>query len=142
MDVLNLHNLDIKGREFPLEKDEIRELVSEENIHGIIVLRDYVVAGYALYTVGDEGGDQVVDIVRLSVNLFMYTREPKILEKVFESIAAGPKKHPTFRVTLSENEIGTDLFDGLLDIGFKGVSVDRYSFHEFGRMADGIVLER
>lgn len=139
-DLNSIAVIDIKSQQFPLSKEELKELLENKAVHATMLLNSYLPAGFALYSIADEG--RVLDICRLSVT-------PRALadgglDKLVDIVSTkiGDVPRPVLRLLVSENEIGSDLFKALQRLGFKGVGVAPDRFHEYGADFAGIKLER
>lgn len=145
MDISLLESIDLKCQETPMVREGLQEIMKEEEVHGILATRKYQPCGFALFNIQDNG--RVVFINRFSVaQLFLERGVPeKMIESLRMTLVSGPKA--TLRMVVSENDIGSPMFDKLLTLGFRATGLIKGNFLEYSRvwgtdkLCDGIKLE-
>lgn len=136
-DFVSITPVELKGREFPMDKDEILANLKDENLHAVRTMLDYRCHAWCLFSVVDT------DIVIHRLAVKDETRLADVLKNLFETITYSPVKKPC-AVSLNWPEYSTDhwLFQFLLSDGWTTAGLIRDHYTAYGEEWDGIVLEK
>lgn len=136
-DFVTIEPVEIKGRQFPMHKDEILESLKDENLNSVRTMLDYRCQAWCLFSVV-EGN---IVIHRLSVKDVNCL--PSVMENLFETMTYSPTKQPT-HISLDWPEYGTEdfLFKHLLASGWSTCGLIKDRYYAYGERWDGIKLER
>jgi len=144
-DLAILHAIEIKCHENPMDKDELNKLMKTEQVHGILGILRLQNAGFALFNIQDHGSTVFINRFSVSQTFVDAGVVEKIISSLRATISGGPPAD--LRMVVSENDIGTPMFNKLLDQGFVGTGTIREAFFEYSRefgtnrWFDGIKLE-
>lgn len=136
-DFITILPVELKGRQFPMEKDVILENLKDSNLHAVRTMVNYKCQAWCLFSVVQ--GDLVIH--RMAVKDENYIDE--VLESLFSTITYTPKKQGC-HVSLNWPEYGTDdfLFKALLADGWQTAGLIPDVYFAYGEYWDGIKLEK
>lgn len=136
-DFVSIVPVELKGREFPWDKDEIAENLKDKELNAVKVMLNYKCQGWCLFSVVD--GDIVIH--RLTIK--DETSIGKVLGSLFDTMTYTPKKQGC-HVALDWPEYAVDhfLFKRLLVEGFATAGLIRDHYYAYGERWDGIKLEK
>lgn len=137
-DFVTIMPVEIKGQEFPWERDEILFYLKDPDLNSVRTMLNYKCQAWCLFTV-ENGGD--LSIERLTVKNEVLLDD--VLDSLFTTIAYTPKNQKC-EVKMDWPEYGTDhfLFKRLIEQGWKtdGLIKDKYT--GYGELWDGIKLKK
>jgi len=139
-DALGLETVEIKGAEFPWDKNKIAAEIRAVNNCAVRASVNYAKRGWCLYTVKDDH----LTLHRLTIipddNLY------DILEKIFDTLAFTPGSANRPSMSIVWPEFGTDnfLFDALISpkFAFEVNEVLKDEFFAYNQNYDGYNLVR
>lgn len=127
-------HIEIKGRDFPIDEEQLGKLFFAEGSTTLVFTADDVPRCYFTSRLSKSH----IEIIRFAVELDYL--DSGIFEQ-FITVATTPPA--SIGVVVSENEIGRQPFTKLLSLGFEGAGVVQGAFsEEFGSVADGVRLVR
>lgn len=137
-DFVSIMPVEIKGRDFPLEQQEVVEILRDKEVHCVRTTLDYRCHAWCVFSVVD-GGDLLVH--RLAVK--NQDALEQVINNLFETMTTSPKNQPC-KVTIGWPEHGTDhwLFNHLIDSGWTVAGLDPDEFEAYGETWDAIRLEK
>jgi len=136
-DFVSIVPVEVRGAEFPMNKDEIAKTLRDDDVNCVRTSLDYRCQAWCVFKV--EAGDIVID--RLTVR--DQNQLADVLDNLFDTLTFSPLRQPC-RVVLIWPEHGTDhfVFRHLIDTGWKTCGIERDLFFKYGSNWDGIKLER
>lgn len=139
-DLTSLIGIEVKSQSFPYSKEYLKELTTEDSVHGILLLYGYMPAGFCLFRIKESGA--LIDICRLS--LMPHVLNKGGLRKIVEQLTVkiGDLPSPRLQIVISETELESEFFDALRTEGFVGIGLVREAYYQYGAVYDGIKLGR
>jgi hypothetical protein len=136
-DFVSITPVEVKGRQFPMSKDEILENLKDENLHAVRTMLDYKCQAWCLFSVV-EGN---IVIHRLTVKDVNHLLD--VVHNLFETITYAPNR-VSCRVSINWPEYGTEdfLFRHLLSTGWTTDGLIKDHYEAYGETWDAIKLER
>jgi hypothetical protein len=136
-DFVTIEPVEIKGREFPMDKNEILDSLKDPNLNAVRTTMNYKCQAWCLFSVVES--DLVIH--RLAVK--DETHADEVLNNLFETITYTPKRQ-TCCVSLDwpEHEIDHWLFKFLIGTGWTTDGLIKDHYRAYGETWDGIKLER
>lgn len=136
-DFVTIEPVEIKGREFPMEKNEILEALKDENLHAVRTMLNYKCQAWCLFSV--EDGNLVIH--RLSAKNLELLHD--IMTNLFDTITTGPRGTKC-TVTMYWPEYETDhwLFEYLRGTGWRAFGLLRDRYEAYGQKWDAVQLVR
>lgn len=136
-DFVSIEPVELKGREYPWDKDQILEELKDPDKNSVRTMLNYRCQAWCLFRV--ENGD--IHIERLTVKNETLLHE--VMDNLFSAITYTPMKQACV-VTADWPEYATDhfLFKYLLETGWQTEGLIRDKYHAYGEQWDGIKLVR
>jgi|SRR6056297_1256339 len=136
-DFVSIVPVELKGREYPWDKERILEELKDDNKNSIRTTLNYKCQAWCLFSV--KNGD--IDIERLAVKNETLLHD--VLDSMFNTLTFTPKKQKCV-VTTDWPEYATDhwLFKYLLGTDWQTEGLIRDKYEAYGERWDGIKLVR
>lgn len=139
-EVKRYHEIEIRGRDFPLEEAEIRSILKDEDKYSVKVNLNYRLHGWCSFHV--EDGNLVVDHLAIKDEVYL----PFILQAIWETITYTPKaatiKNPKVTVLWPLHATDRPVFKILQGDGWKPNGTIPHHFYGYGSWWDAVKMER
>ena len=139
-EIQRYHELEIRGRDFPLSVAEIREVLKNEDQYSVKITLNYRLQGWCSFHVMD--GNLVVDHLAIRDEAFL----PFILQAIWQTITYTPKasaiRNPKVTVLWPLHATDRPVFRELQNDGWKPGGTIKQHFHGYGSWWDAVKMER